>query len=303
MGPWATFDLGVYMSYFLAILIALNISKKIRIYYLLFIAAFFTMALFGEIKAFIFAAPIVVVVVCLAALRRPRKAKVMRAFVLGVLLVGCLAGTITMWSVVHSQRGDKFTKLTSPAEREKILSQYKEQRKKYNLGSKQERKMDEKMYKRINDIPIIGWRISPLFKVISNLKDKPSQLLFGLGPGESFAGHFWEEKGKVHDYKIIKDNQHSSILADSGLLGLGIFYWMLIALLWMFIKMNNVFKNSQIRIFIIASIGIWAFYALLGPIYDLVWRHDSSSYIFFFYSAILYKYYYKNIHYENTINK
>jgi hypothetical protein len=35
-------------------------------------------------------------------------------------------------------------------------------------------------------------------------------------------------------------------------------------------------------------LGMWIFFAVIGPFYDLVWRHDSPGYIFYFYLSYAY---------------
>jgi len=69
MGPWGHFDLGIYMIYAVALIVAFNLTKGVKWSHFAVLALFFMVALLGEIKAFIFATPVVSMITVYAVLQ------------------------------------------------------------------------------------------------------------------------------------------------------------------------------------------------------------------------------------------
>ena len=110
---------------------------------------------------------------------------------------------------------------------------------------------------------------------------------------------------KIYRYdNVNKKNQIIRILADVGLVGLAVFYWLLFRMLSILIKVKKHVSDDEMKIFVCAAIGMWFFYTFLCPLYTLAWRFDAPSYIFFFYSAMVYKFYKHGINkYHVTVRK
>jgi len=123
------------------------------------------------------------------------------------------------------------------------------------------------------------------------LKKDWHMLMFGLGPGSALAGGFFGSPGNI--FRLLYRtplylNQIGVILAEVGIIGLSVYFWMLIRLLRTIVRANISIEDTNLRILSGSLVGMWVFYAVLGPFYDLVWRHDSSNYIFYFFAAVIY---------------
>jgi len=256
LGPWGAFDLGVYMIYATALLAASAIIKKFRIYYVLLFGCFFTLATFGEIKAFVVAAPLVAGVVIFSSLRHAPKRKTAAAVSMSAIILIFFLSVFAVWNNIYS---DGISALP---------------------GNPHE--LDDGSLK----------RISALTTTWEYMKDDWHKVLFGLGPGSSLMGSFFGEGGSISEIPIAYKNQLASIFADSGILGTSSYFIMLMILFIKTRKGNRQIIEPEIKIISSAMSGIWLYYAILGPFYDLVWRHDSPNFIFYFFSAILCRYLY-----------
>ncbi len=135
-------------------------------------------------------------------------------------------------------------------------------------------------------------RIGTLLLTAKVLCSDGVRLLIGLGPGSSFVGNYFETPGALR-YRYFDEGvtwtQISATASDVGILGLGV-YCLLFYQLYKYLKRAN--KNAQSReerILVLASYGCFLFYVVLGPLYNIVWRSDASSYIFYFLMACVYK--------------
>ena len=311
LGRWGTMDLGVYSIYFTSILVAYGILKKIKLLHFVFIGAFFIFALLGEIRAFYFAVFPVALMVAISEMRRYTKQKLLRAGFIFFLMLTFATITLKLWPTVYPQKYDFFTTLVDKSKRKKIISRYfakianteRKSQKSKNLDKKQtviERslvvtKISTKIGRTLRSILYFCSvdRIRGIYDFFVVINPPLINKIFGMGPGSSFKGNFWKEKGKIYNYKVNVMNQMIRILADAGLLGMAVFYWLLFNMLSVFIKVNNIGERENLRIFVPAVIGMWFFYGFIAPHYILVWRYDSSSFIYFFYSAMIYKFWYE----------
>jgi len=48
-------------------------------------------------------------------------------------------------------------------------------------------------------------------------------------------------------------------------------------------------KDKKYKVLALAFLGMWVFYVILGPLYNLVWRYDVSSFMFWFIAAVIYR--------------
>ncbi|MBD3246213.1 MAG: hypothetical protein GF333_04310 [Candidatus Omnitrophica bacterium] len=299
MGPWGTFGLGVYMTYFTALVVSRSVRQRLSFLFLLTVLCFFAGAVIGEIKAFLFAAPIITVTVAVFALYPCRRGKAGRVAV--VLFFVCSAAVLSVrsWSTVHAGRGDAFTQVTA-GERLSLGYRLNYERRKAKL----EAKLGEEwwsgpvieMYSRVRSLPVVGRRAGKVGDFVLDIRHEPLDVWLGLGPGASFAGHFWEEKGALHGYPAGrgKRNQLIALVADAGLLGLAVYFWFLFLVLRKILAAYAIRFPKPVCVLSAAAVGMWVFYALLGPFYNQVWRYDASSYVFFFYAAVIWRYWYES---------
>ncbi len=279
MGPWGTLDLGVYMIYAVALVIAFSLTKGLKWSHFALFALFFMIALLGEIKAFIFSAPVVSVFTVYAVLQQKQVpnqkqgSKRLLAVLLPVffliLFYCCTSG---IWEKIHY--GSSNTLTSSLQNLLAIL--------KHPLSFVQS---DEMAY----SMP----RISGGVFIWNYLRKDWHMLMFGLGSGSALAGTFLGRPGKLFemlDSSPLYLNQIGAILAEVGIIGLSLYFWMLIRLLRTILRANISIEDTNLRILCASLVGMWVFYAVLGPFYDLVWRHDAPNYIFYFFAAVIYNY-------------
>ncbi|MDP8235273.1 MAG: hypothetical protein P9M08_02715 [Candidatus Erginobacter occultus] len=266
LGPWGHFDLGVYMIYTSALLVAKSLIERLKASYVILIVCFFLIGLFGEIKAFILFAPVVigfVIWTCLG-IRIPKR----RFYaILGICTVSILAFVAVI---------DQY---------EKIFPESKDlQRLQTALDPRQEGRYQ---------------RISAFTDILGELKKTSSPILFGWGPGSSLAGELGAQKRTKFNITIRHKNQLAETFIDIGSAGLLAYYCLIFCLFIQFRRHYKVEDNPTYKILNRALMGMWLFYAFLGPLYDLVWRHDSSNYLFFFFSAVVFSRY-REIRNEGT---
>jgi len=261
LGPWGHFDLGVYMIYATALLVASDVVKGFKPVHMVLYCLFFVLALLGEIKAFVVAVPLVAILVINFAPSQRRKGKTILVISLSAFLLICFFLTFTFWGGIYPEGSNELSG---------------------NLRKIQGKNRIE--------------RISAFIYVWDYMKDDWHSLMFGRGPGSSLSGAFFGEGGEIKNIPLLHKNQVGAIFVDSGVTGMSLYLLMLLSLLFRLIKANRVIKNPELQIISSAMIGMWLFYTVLGPFYDLFWRHDSPNYIFYFFAAIIYKYLYEMNH-------
>jgi len=268
LGPWGVFDLGVYMLYATAIVVSRALILRIRLSYVILILCFFSIALMGEIKAFIFFTPVVAGFVIYNCFKKNITKK--KLYITIVLIIVIFTGFIFSLNWY-----------------EKI---FPESRAMEQIGS-----MIDPTEGRIVD------RISAPIDIIEKVEMNSSNFLIGWGPGSSLAGEYLADRGKIFEFVRYK-TQLVETFVDIGIIGIAAYFWLLISLILRLRKHIRV-EDDKTYIFLNhAVIGMWLFYAILGPVYDLVWRHDSPNFIFFFLTAALYNRY-RKIKNENSTNQ
>lgn len=278
MGPWGTLDLGIYMTYAVAMIVAFNLTKGAKLSHFVLLALFFIVAFLGEIKAFIFSAPVVSLCIIYVALQQEQvtsQKQVSRrllAVLFPVFFLVLFYCTYVLWGKTYHGYSS-----TPSSFLQNFLVFLR-----HPLSSVQS-----------DEIAYSAPRISAGVFVWNYLKKDWHMLTFGLGPGSALAGHFLGSPGKVfmvlYNYPLYL-NQIGAILADVGIIGSFLYFWMLIRLLRTILRANISIENTELRVLSTSLAGMWFFYAVLGPFYDLVWRHDASNYIFYFFAAVIYNY-------------
>ncbi len=269
LGPWGHFDLGVYMIYAAALIVAKGLVIRTKLSHIILILCFFLVALMGEIKGFIFFAPVVTSLVIYNCFKKKITKKKIY-ITIGILIV-IAVGFIFFINLYEKVFPESRALVV-------IFS---------NLKTGQLGK--------------IG-RVSAFLDIMSKVEKSPSNFLFGWGPGSSFAGNYLGSKGLIYEFPIHAKNQLAETFVDIGFMGILAYYWLLIRFLSIFKKQIKLEDDKDYIIVNNAIMGMWFFFAILGPMYDLVWRHDSPNFIFYFLTAVLYNRY-RNIKNENSNNQ
>ncbi|MGB3339931.1 MAG: hypothetical protein WBB37_00420 [bacterium] len=268
LGPWGHFDLGVYAIYGAALVIATDAIKHIKWYHLVFVALLVAIALLGEIKALAFSIPIISMVTIYASFRQKKKRKYFLAIALPVFFVILAFISYHFWEKVHQFSGNTlalyFNKLSNFVHDPLVL-------------------VDP------NKADLSSSRFLGSAFVWNYLKQDWRMLLFGAGPGSLLTGNLFGTPGKILE-EVPYLNQIAVMLGDTGVIGLILYFWILISLGKAILKVNKTAQDVDVRVIAAAVIGMWLFYSVLGPFYDLMWRHDSPNYIFYFFTAFLYSY-------------
>ncbi len=255
LGPWGHFDLGVYMMYATALIVARSLVFRIRKAYVIVIGCFFLVALFGEIKAYIFFAPLTICFVvwnCLA-FTIPRR-RFYAIISLAVVAALSFSATIALYERVFPESRDLYHIRTA---------------------------LDPGQEGRIH-------RVAAFTDLLRKLGRDPAPALLGWGPGSSLAGELGVEADTGFDIPIRHKNQLAETFIDLGFAGLIAYFWLLFCLFGQYRRHYKLEKEKKYLYLNRALTGIWIFFAFLGPLYDLVWRHDSPNYVFFFLTAVIY---------------
>jgi len=265
LGPWGAFDLGVYSIYSIALVIAYNSVKGIKITHLIFCVFLFIIAMLGEIKAFIISIPIIAIAIIYFSGQNQQMRKRILSIALPIFLFFVAFYIYSIWGSVQKDSKSAFgfyiNKIVNVITNPGVL-----------LESQQ--------------LDTQSSRVFGLAFVWDYLKNKPINLLFGVGPGSMLAGNFSGQPGKIYDVPQYL-NQVSIILGELGIIGFVLYLIFLITLLFLFIQVTKSSKNPTVNIIGSALIGMWIYYTFLGPFYDLVWRHDSPNFVFYTLSAYI----------------
>jgi len=266
LGSWGTTNLGIYSIYAVCIILASALHNRFTIGHIIGILIPFLFALFGEIKAIVIWVPISVLITIYFY---PFQTKIKKY---SVLIMAILTGAIffkffyTNWQHFHGRQLDSIIRTT-------YLTLEGE------VG-------EERKYS--------AYRLGILFRVIDELKKSNTAILFGEGPGSSLAGNFFKKPSRIMEIiSETKDtpNQIASALLDVGIIGLALYYIILIAVIMTILRvkdMSNFPETKSFRILKTAYPAIIFYYLIIGPLYHPVWRFDAASYIFYFLSSELY---------------
>jgi len=253
LGPWGHRDLGIYCVYALCLLAAKVSSRGLRPALLVFMALLFVPALLGEIKALLLFGPICVGLVLLVAgsLSRTIARRTLAGLVVGVTAAVVLMTWATSW------QGSNNTVQPLVAQVRQLAS-----------GTTDSTQVLLQMN-----------RIGPTIRATQALQEA-DQLALGAGPGSSLAGTATGRPGQLTEVLSWGVTQVSAAVWDIGLVGVAAIMTMLITVLPAILRTARGAANPATREVGAAMFGMWVFYALLGPQYDLVWRIDSSSFLF-----------------------
>lgn len=257
LGPWGTFPLGVYCVSSICLLSGRTVHGRFNPVFLAGIPLLLVPALLGEIKSLLIAAPICALVVLFYPWRHSKSLS--RRAITSSALIATATAIFLAWSSFWGANDE----LTPWIDR---------------LGKIALRDAQGGDYSGINRI---GWTIG----AASNLASK-NAILLGQGPGSSLAGNLiGVPKSPSSSALRAGKTQISALLYDTGLLGLSAYVFMLFVVLKRILKSARTLGKSANKSLVYAMLGIWVFYALLGPQYDLVWRTDAASFPFWVFGA------------------
>ena len=262
LGPWGTFPLGVYAVYAMCLVAGLIATSGVNLWRVVLLVALVVPAVLGEIKALLVAGPLCAAIVLLVPARHVIRAHRRIVVIAGVTLVALVL--VGGWSLV----------LTHQAA---VLDQFLSQvgglvRNPEKAGA-------------LRGVDRIKWTVQA-----AGLLNEKGALAFGEGPASSLAGTSTGQAGRLMSTGIAGVTQIGAMLWDLGLAGLLAYAWLLVVPLLIIVRGLRAAADVRVRALTLAMAGMWVFYALLGPNYDLVWRADSASLIFWTLLAGVYLY-------------
>jgi hypothetical protein len=278
LGSLGSFPLGIYCLYAIAFLTAQATITGLKFYHLLLISIFLLIAGFGEIKAlFIFSGPLIFSIFLFSTTSTKNIFRVISISAIVALII-CLV--FKNWEILTGGGANLLGEIVLYV---KLLF---EGRPSYEL-------------------PYIS-RIDQIGIICNMLSSSLTNLLIGFGPGSSLAGNFSGTPGVVAAAmsKMIWAGaliiQYVAVVGDLGLLGLIAFGFLFFRIFKFIFNCNSVFVNSKYRVYTRAFVGVFVFYSLLGPLYNIVWRYDGSNFIMWVLLAILYRRYFRLIRVQSV---
>jgi len=279
LGSWGTANLGIYMIYGCCLIIAHALHKRLTLWHIAGILIFFIIGIFGEIKTIMVWLPIIILITIFfyPFQTRIKKYTVIFGFIIFIIILGQYI--YNYWIKVHgTQLMDIFQNLY-------LLLQG-------NIGKEDKYSL---------------YRLGLFLRILEGVRQDPVNFFFGFGPGSSFIGNFSGIPGLIIQYTSgSKDtpNQFASTLLDVGLIGLISYILILVYLIKIFRNTAHSLNcaNSDLTSIIkTAFAGMIFYYLVIGPFYYPLWRMDASSFILYFFAAVLYNKVEKNsnLPYEN----
>lgn len=267
LGSWGTTNLGIYSIYATCILISHGLNARFTLWHILGIASFFSFALFGEIKSIVIWLPMAAFLVFYFY---PFNTKVKKYSVICIaLFIGIIFFQIFYknWQKLHGKNIASIMQTTYLTLEGEVTAETK-----YS-----------------------AYRLGILLQIWERVKTNTTVLLLGEGPGSSLVGNFFGRPGRITQVVAnTKDtpNQIASTLLDVGIMGLVLYYLILITILFEIRERvsNNTYNQSIVfNILKTAFPGMIFYYLIIGPMYHPVWRFDAASFIFYFFAAAIYK--------------
>jgi len=273
LGWFGSFPLGIYCLYAIAFLTAQATVTGLKWYQLTLTIVFILIGGLGEIKAlFIFTGPVIFLTVLFCRVKT--KTTIYRVIPITVIVALALYFVFENWEILTGGGRNLLGNIVSYV---RLLF---EGRSSYELP----------YISRVDQINIIS----------NMLLSSPANLFVGFGPGSSLAGNFSGSPGVVAAtmsrliWAGILIIQYVAVVGDLGLIGLILFSFLFFRILAFILRHRNIYSDPKHKIYAGAFIGIFAFYAMLGPFYNIIWRYDGSNFIMWVLLAILYRRYKKD---------
>ncbi|MEW5803130.1 MAG: hypothetical protein AB1847_13615 [bacterium] len=275
LGIYGHYNIGIFSLYTIALITAHSLTAGFSPLYIMACLLLLLCSLIGEIKIVVISAPVIIIVIVFLFLNKQLSqdldiSRYVNKFIIGLLSIALLLPIYTSWGKVQSGQRNSLGRFFDNIYG--VIS-----------GTKQFTR------KQIYDIN----RIGVFVEVWDVLKNNSIRLLFGYGPGSTFAGNFFGTPGrffagvmklKAAGGKMLP--QIPATLGDVGFIGLLVYFWIYALLFKCLVSSYLHAKDRFYEILILGSFGIWVFYVILGPIYNIVWRSEMASYLFYFFMAV-----------------
>ena len=253
LGPYGTFSLGVYCIYAMCLVAGIMVTRGVTVARLAVLCVLLVPSVMGEIKALVLLGPVCVFAVLL--LPSARLVTLSRRLAAVAVILVAVAGVYTAWAVVYPGSDNLLSRAVTQLDR--LLT-----------GSPS--------VEGARGVDRLSWTIES-----ASALAKSDGLTFGAGPGSGLAGGI---AGKASRGQT----QLTSALWDFGILGMASYAWLLLAALSVVVAAVRSVRDMTALGYACAMVGIWLFYAILGPNYDQVWRYDAPSFLFWVLLAGIY---------------
>jgi len=270
LGRFGSFPLGIYCLYAIAFLTAQATVTGLKWYQLALTIVFILIGGLGEIKAlFIFTGPVIFLTVLFCRVKT--NTIISRIIPITAIVALALYFVFENWETLTGGGRNLLGNIVLYV---RLLF---EGRSSYELP----------YITRVDQINIIA----------NMLMSSPANLFVGFGPGSSLAGNFSGSPGVVAAtmsrliWAGILIIQYVAVVGDLGLIGLILFGFLFFRIFVFILRYRNILSDPKYKIYTGAFIGIFAFYTILGPFYNVVWRYDGSNFIMWVLLAILYRKY------------
>jgi hypothetical protein len=253
LGPYGTFPLGVFCIYAMCLIAGIIVTRGATVARVAALCVLLVPSVLGEIKALVLLGPLSVMAVLLIPSARLVSIGRRLAVVAFVLVAVC--GLYAAWAVVYPGSDNLLSRVVSQLDQ--LVTQSRSV-----TGAK--------------GVDRLSWTVES-----ASALAKVGGLTFGAGPGSGLAGG-------VAGNASAGQTQITSALWDFGILGMASYAWLLLAALGAIVAAIRRVRGRRALGYACAMVGMWLFYAILGPNYDQVWRYDAPSFLFWVLLAGLY---------------
>jgi hypothetical protein len=254
LGPWGHVALGIYLVYAMCLTTAAIAVRGITLPRILFLGALLVPAVLGEIKALLIAGPLCVAAIMLLPMGRLIPLRRRLVVIVSIVIVTVLL--FVAWATVYRGSANALSRFVNQVGN--IMQ---------NRGS-----LDSGL-----GLDRLSWTAEA-----TSALSAQNNLLLGAGPGSSLAGTATGVTSRMLTNGVpgSTHTQIGTMLWDMGIVGLISYAWLLLAALGLVMASLRRVSDARTRVYALAMVGMWLFYAILGPNYDLVWRADSASFVF-----------------------
>lgn len=258
LGPWGASPLGVYGAYAICLIGGAVASRRWKIRYIALALLPLSLAVLGQIRGLLLAGP-----ACLAWIFIfPQQNRRRLAINLGLVAAVATIGIVGIAMTKNSLWTHDTDKGVNPIDR--VIK-------------------DPFSIATYENFPRIGTMIDSIKGL-----DNAGLLWLGRGPGSSLPRTASGSDSPL--YAFDKGQGRSQIAAmawDTGIVGLTCYAAMLLILLWLVARKARNEDETQTWLSL-AVWGMWLFYAILAPVYNLSWRDDAPSFLFWTLLAALF---------------
>jgi len=253
LGPFGTFPLGVCCIYAMCLVAGIIVTRGVTIPRVATLCVLLIPSVLGEIKALVLLGPLCVMAVLL--IPSARLVSIGRRLAVMAVIIVAVFGLYAAWAVVYPGTENLLARVVTQLHH--LVSQSR------NVSG-------------AKGVDRLSWTVDS-----ASTLARRGGLTFGAGPGSGLAGG-------IAGNASAGQTQITSALWDFGILGVASYAWLLLAALGVVVAAVRSLKGRTALGYSCAMIGMWLFYAILGPNYDQVWRFDAASFLFWVLLAGIY---------------